>query len=89
VEVLERIRALSGAPLVVVSGYRCPAHNEAVGGAVHSQHLLGTAADIARGRCTPDQAVTAGARGIGVKAGWVIHVDVRIGPTASWTYPAG
>jgi uncharacterized protein YcbK (DUF882 family) len=86
VDVLERVRAITGDPLAIVSGYRCPAHNKAVGGAIASQHLLGTAADIARGRCTLDQAVAAGARGTGIKAGWVIHLDARIGPRASWTY---
>lgn len=32
--------------LVIVSGYRCPRRNMAVGGAAMSQHLFGTAADL-------------------------------------------
>lgn len=45
--VLEPLRReLGGRPLVVTSGYRTPAHNEAVGGAAHSQHLYAEAADI-------------------------------------------
>lgn len=87
VHVLEHVRGLTGQPLVIVSGYRCPAHNRASGGAKGSQHLLGTAADIGRGRATLDQAVASGARGVGVRAGWAIHVDTRLGPTAEWTYP--
>jgi uncharacterized protein YcbK (DUF882 family) len=86
VAVLERIRALDGRPLVVVSGYRCPAHNRAVGGAIGSQHTHGTAADIAQGRATSRQARAAGAVGVGSKAGWATHVDVRAGGPAEWIY---
>lgn len=42
----EDIRALTGHPIFVSSGYRCPALNKAVGGASKSQHMLGEAADI-------------------------------------------
>ncbi len=42
---LEELRKKTG-PLVVNSGYRCPAHNRNVGGAKNSQHVKGTAADI-------------------------------------------
>ena len=44
---LDIIRSLWGGPLRVVSGYRTPAHNAAVGGAQASQHMEGRAADIA------------------------------------------
>ena len=33
-------------PIRINSGHRSEAHNKAVGGAVNSQHVLGTAADI-------------------------------------------
>ena len=33
-------------PIKINSGYRSPSHNAKVGGAIRSQHLLGTAADI-------------------------------------------
>lgn len=44
---LELIRtSLGGHPIKVTSGYRCPALNKAVGGAVASQHLKGEACDF-------------------------------------------
>lgn len=45
--VLDPLREKYGKPIRVNSGYRCPKHNLAVGGASRSQHLLGEAADIA------------------------------------------
>jgi uncharacterized protein YcbK (DUF882 family) len=86
IDVLERIRALDGRPLRIVSGYRSPARNRAVGGAQRSQHLYGRAADIPQGRATVDQAAAAGARGIGERNGWAIHVDTRPGHPARWSY---
>ena len=44
--VLDRIREHWGRPIVVSSGYRCEALNEAVGGVKNSYHRLGMAADI-------------------------------------------
>lgn len=44
---LEILRLLLGdKPIIITSGYRCPAHNKAVNGAPRSQHLYGRAADI-------------------------------------------
>lgn len=45
-DALDTIREAYGAPLRVVSGYRSPEHNAAVGGAKASQHMAGRAADI-------------------------------------------
>ena len=51
---LERIRAALGAPLVITSAYRCPALNAAVGGRTSSDHQQGEAADfVAPGCGTP------------------------------------
>lgn len=86
VDVLERIRAVTGEPLIVVSGYRCAVHNKAVGGARGSQHMRGTAADIKAGLASYDLARRAGARGIGMRGSWAVHVDVRSGPPARWQY---
>jgi hypothetical protein len=46
-ENLEDVRANLGHPMRINSGYRCPIHNTAVGGSVESQHMYGTAADVA------------------------------------------
>jgi len=43
---LEKVRAFLGGPILVSSGYRCPALNKAVGGARNSAHLDGYAADF-------------------------------------------
>lgn len=42
----ERIREIIGKPVIINSGYRCPALNKAVGGAISSQHVLAEALDI-------------------------------------------
>lgn len=42
---LEKYRARVGS-VSIVSGYRCPSRNKAVGGASSSQHMYGTAADV-------------------------------------------
>lgn len=44
--VLEKVRAHFGRPIMVNSGYRGPKLNKAIGGAKNSQHLTGQAADI-------------------------------------------
>lgn len=46
VDLLESIRAHFDAPVTVVSGCRCAAHNARVRGAKISQHRWGKAADI-------------------------------------------
>ena len=43
---LDAARSVAGIPYYIVSGWRCPAHNWAVGGADGSAHLDGRAADI-------------------------------------------
>ena len=46
-QLLDPIRRRYGAPILVTSGYRCPALNSAVGGVANSHHIVGCAADIA------------------------------------------
>jgi uncharacterized protein YcbK (DUF882 family) len=75
-----------GAPLVIVSGYRCPPHNRTVGGAPDSQHMYGAAADLELGVATADQARRAGFTGIGTNGNFATHVDVRDGGFQTWTY---
>lgn len=85
---LEHLRRLAGRPVLVNSGYRCPAHNQAVGGAANSYHLKGMAADI-RVPGLPVQnlaalAEQAGFSGIGLyRQQGFVHVDVR-GWRARW-----
>lgn len=44
---LQRLRNLRGEPVILTSGYRCVAHNAAVGGVAGSDHCRGRAADVA------------------------------------------
>lgn len=43
---LQLLRDALNEPINILSGVRCEFHNAKCGGAKHSQHLLGTAADI-------------------------------------------
>jgi zinc D-Ala-D-Ala carboxypeptidase len=86
---LEDLRKLAGGPLTITSGYRCPAHNERVGGARNSQHTQGIAADIVSKKFTPKELADLAEKipafvngGLGVYSRW-IHVDVRNG-RARW-----
>lgn len=77
---LEALRALVNKPIVVHSGYRTEAYNKSVGGAEHSQHLHGKAADISVAGITPEElavfAKQAGFTFIKIYPGH-LHVDVR------------
>ena len=44
--VLTDVREYFNAPVTINSSCRCDAHNKAIGGAEHSKHKLGIAADI-------------------------------------------
>lgn len=46
INVLEPLREHFNCPIVIGSGYRCPALNKAVGGVTNSQHMTGEACDI-------------------------------------------
>lgn len=84
--VLENLRGQVGRPLRIVSGYRTPQTNKEVGGAVDSRHCHGDAVDLPKGYASIEQAQEAGAVGIGSSGPWAVHVDVRPGPPARWTY---
>lgn len=43
---LDELRQMYGKPIIITSGYRCPALNKAVGGKINSQHVKGQAADL-------------------------------------------
>jgi len=44
--ILELIRSHYGRPVIIHSGYRCPAVNAAIGGSKTSQHMKGEAVDF-------------------------------------------
>lgn len=50
----EEIRMHYRKPVHIISAFRCKEHNEDVGGAPNSQHLLGKATDIMVTGVTPD-----------------------------------
>lgn len=80
--VLELVRIHFDSPVIITSGYRCEAHNNHVGGAPKSKHVLGIAADIKVKGVSPDTVysfldeIFPSQYGLGLYKGWV-HVDVR------------
>lgn len=87
---LDRLQALRdaiGRPMIIVSGYRSPRHNEAVGGAPRSQHLQARAFDVAMRGHDP-AAFEAAARAAGF-TGFGFYPDhgfmhIDIGPARIW-----
>lgn len=85
VEFLQNIREHFNAPIIINSGYRCPAHNAAVGGASGSKHRYGEAADIVVTGIAPREvakyAESIGVLGIGLYEtagdGYFTHIDTR------------
>lgn len=87
----EVIRGIVGAPIRIGSAYRTPAHNRAVGGARHSQHVEGRALDLypPRGWTLERflqvirevaQQPTSALYGVGIYDSF-IHIDVRPRPS--------
>jgi uncharacterized protein YcbK (DUF882 family) len=80
--VLQLVRIHFNQPVTVTSGYRCPEHNKAVGGADKSKHLEGIAADIKVKGIDPFEvyhfldSIFTDFYGIGLYDNWV-HIDVR------------
>ena len=93
VDALEKLRTVVG-PIAIESGYRCPAHNKAVGGVENSPHKRGMAADIRVGgmlaadlyRKAKDLGIFTGI-GLSIEGNYV-HVDVmdRPVPRVCWGY---
>ena len=63
-QLLDPIRRRYGAPIIVTSGYRCPALNTAVGGVANSHHIVGCAADIVGTETHPNPPCEGGYSGI-------------------------
>jgi hypothetical protein len=90
IDALELFRSLAGRPVVVHDGYRCPIHNEKVGGVPDSEHTRGMAADISIPGLSLQQMFDFAQRvpaflngGIGVYDGDFVHLDIRPHP-ARW-----
>ena len=81
---LQAVRDHFGKPVHITSGYRCPAHNEAIGGAAKSRHTRGEAADFYVQDVSPAD-VAAYCESIGVLGigcydkghGNFVHIDTR------------
>jgi hypothetical protein len=84
IDALEKLRGLTGKAIVVHDGYRCPAHNQEVGGVTNSEHTQGMASDVEIPGLSLQQMYELALQvpefaqgGIGVYDGGFLHVDVR------------
>ena len=84
IDALEELRMRAGKPILVHDGYRCPEHNQQVGGVTNSEHVRGMAADIEVNGLTLQEMYELALQvpdfaegGIGVYDGGFLHVDVR------------
>lgn len=84
IDVLEDLRSHFGKPVLITSGNRCPEYNKKIGGAKHSYHVKGRAADV-RVKNTPPKEVQKyldetypDKYGIGCYSNFT-HIDTRTG----------
>jgi len=91
-EMLDEVRDKFDKPIHITSGFRTPAHNEAVGGVETSSHLKGLAVDIACKKSTDrfdliNCLLDVGFSRIGV-GNTFIHADIDTDKTQGviWTY---
>lgn len=83
--ILSTVRAHFGKPIIITSGYRCPAYNAKVGGAKSSQHLTGKAVDFQVKGVEPKEvqgyldSILAGRFGVGYGKTFT-HLDTRDTP---------
>ena len=78
-QALQKVRDKLGKPIIVTSGYRSPAHNQAVGGARLSYHMKGLGVDFKVPGMTPRQVAVYfkdWPGGLGIYDGHV-HADLR------------
>jgi uncharacterized protein YcbK (DUF882 family) len=91
--IVDELRASFGKPCRILSSYRSPAYNRAIGGAPLSQHLEFTALDIAFDGISPQRVYDrliewrragkfTGGLGLYPSSGFV-HIDTR-GTNATW-----
>jgi len=78
---LQALRKEIGKPFYIVSGYRSPQHNRAVGGAQFSKHMDGIAFDVSMEGINERRFIQAAERhgfnGIGTYGGSFVHIDTR------------
>ena len=97
-EVLTELREYFGQPITINSGYRCPTHNNNIGGAEKSRHVIGDAVDIVVKNTTTESVYKHiiskyGDRPYGIavninasnKYAGFVHIDTR-GVKARWAY---
>lgn len=84
IQALELFRSLAGKPVVVHDGYRCPAHNQEVGGVTDSEHTRGLAADVSVAGMSLQEMFDLALQvpafrngGIGVYDSVFVHLDIR------------
>lgn len=91
-EALEIVRAITGKPMKIISGFRTPTWNKKVKGKVRSQHIEGRAADFTLQGITPKKLFEICDRfqktGVLPKGGLgcyptFVHLDIR-GSLARW-----
>ena len=95
-EIVEGFRQRLGFPFVVSSGFRCAAHNTAIGGAKDSAHLYGRAVDIAVAFEQASELIKIAVRsgsitGVGIKqhgnvSGRYVHLDNYHDKLTIWSY---
>ena len=77
---LDSLRELCGFPLKINSSYRSPEYNKKIGGATHSQHLLGKAVDLHCNNSVDRSVIVKHALSLGLTCGVAktfVHVDNR------------
>jgi uncharacterized protein YcbK (DUF882 family) len=81
---LETLRKIANAAIVVQDAYRCPKHNEEVGGTADSEHTRGLAADVRIPGLSLQEMYDLARKvpefengGIGAYDGGFLHLDVR------------
>lgn len=97
VNAVQAYRDLVNKPVEILSGYRCPEYNKAIGGVGHSEHTTGEAVDLrVRGLSLKAQYEAAlkidalNKSGIGVyPSEGFIHVDVNRTKPARWARVEG
>ena len=89
---LQAVRTYAQFPFGVNSGFRCPKHNEIVGGFKNSQHLVGAAVDVSTISWSSAQiyavlkyAFKVGIKGVGIGKN-MIHLDGRNSRGKIWIY---